>query len=250
MSDKLLDGKKAIITGASRGIGREIALRFAKNGADVAFSYLHSKEKADALTKELERFGVKVLCLRSDASNYEDCKSMVEQVIQELGGVDILVNNAGITRDNLLLRMPEKDWADVLQSNLSSVFNMTQPVVKHMMKKKSGSVINIGSIVGLKGNAGQTNYSASKAGVVGFSKSLALELGSRNVRCNVIAPGFIQTEMTEKLDPSALNKWVEGIPLKRVGQAKEVADTAVFLGSELSSYISGQVINVCGGMVT
>ena len=248
---KLLAGKKALITGASRGIGKEIALLFAQHGADVSFSYLNSQEKAKSFADELGKLGeVSVHFFKSDASDPKDAQHLVDQTLDAFGQIDILVNNAGITRDNLLMRMTRDDWDQVLRSNLDSVFNMTQPVVKYMMKRRSGSIINIGSVVGLKGNAGQTNYSASKSGIVGFSKSLALELGSRNIRCNVIAPGFIETEMTEKLDKKVLENWVQGIPLKRAGLAKEVANTAVFLGSDMSSYISGQVINVCGGMVT
>ena len=251
MEKKLLLGKKALITGASRGIGKQIALLFAQHGADVSFSYLHSKEKAASLAKQLNESGeTKAYFFKSDASSSKESESLVSETLKVLSNIDILVNNAGITRDNLLMRMTRDDWDQVIKSNLDSVFNVTQPVIKHMIKQRKGSVINIGSVVGLKGNAGQTNYSASKSGIIGFSKSLALEVGSRNIRCNVIAPGFIQTEMTNKLDQKALEKWTQDIPLKRVGSPEEVANAAVFLGSDLSSYISGQVLNVCGGMVT
>ncbi|NND94925.1 MAG: 3-oxoacyl-[acyl-carrier-protein] reductase [Flavobacteriales bacterium] len=246
----LLQGKTAIITGASRGIGKAIAERFVKEGAKVAFTYLSSEEKAKALTEELSKDGGEVQGFRSDASDYEDSLKLVDDVLQRFGSIDIVVNNAGITRDNLLMRMGEDDWDAVMQTNLKSIFNMTKAVQRTMLKQRSGSIINMSSVVGVKGNAGQSNYAASKAGIIGFSKSIALELGSRNIRCNAIAPGFIETEMTGQLDEKVVNEWRNSIPLRRGGTPDDVAQLALFLASDMSAYITGQVINVDGGMLT
>ena len=246
----LLEGKNVIITGASRGIGRGVATVFAKNGANIAFTYLSSTEKAKSLENELIRFGVKAKGYKSDASNFISAQDLSKSVIEDFGSIDVLVNNAGITKDGLLMRMTENDFNLVMQINMNSVFNMTKAVIKTMMKAKKGSIINMSSVVGVKGNAGQTNYSASKAGIIGFTKSTALELGSRNIRCNAIAPGFIETEMTESLEDDAINNWRNQIPLKRVGDTEDIANVSMFLASDLSSYITGQVINVCGGMLT
>jgi len=247
---KLLAGKTALITGASRGIGRTIALKFAQEGANVAFSDLFYDEQAASLEEELKNLGVKAKGFASNAGSFEDSEKLITNVINEFQTIDILVNNAGITRDNLLLRMTEQDWDMVINVNLKSVFNLTKAVQKIMIKQRAGSIINMSSVVGVKGNAGQSNYSASKAGIIGFTKSVAQELGSRNIRCNAIAPGFIETEMTAKLPEDVKTKWAESIPMKRAGTTNDVANTAVFLASELSSYVNGQVINVCGGMLT
>ena len=246
----LLEGKNVIITGASRGIGRGVATVFAKNGANIAFTYLSSKEKAKSLENELACFGVKAKGYKSDASNFISAQDLSKSVIEDFGSIDVLVNNAGITKDSLLMRMTENDFNLVMQINMNSVFNMTKAVIKPMMKAKKGSIINMSSVVGVKGNAGQTNYSASKAGIIGFTKSTALELGSRNIRCNAIAPGFIETEMTESLEDEAINNWRNQIPLKRGGEPEDIANVSMFLASDLSSYVTGQVINVCGGMLT
>ena len=246
----LLEGKNVIITGASRGIGRGVATVFAKNGANIAFTYLSSTEKAKSLENELTRFGVKAKGYKSDASNFISAQELSKSVIEDFGSIDVLVNNAGITKDSLLMRMTENDFNLVMQINMNSVFNMTKAVIKPMMKAKMGSIINMSSVVGVKGNAGQTNYSASKAGIIGFTKSTALELGSRNIRCNAIAPGFIETEMTESLEDEAINNWRNQIPLKRGGEPEDIANVSMFLASDLSSYVTGQVINVCGGMLT
>ncbi|NTW32014.1 MAG: 3-oxoacyl-[acyl-carrier-protein] reductase [Bacteroidetes bacterium] len=247
---KLLEGKTALITGASRGIGRTIALKYAQEGANVAFSDLFYDERATFLEKELTAFGVKAKAYASDASSFADSEKLITNVLTDFGTIDILVNNAGITRDNLLLRMSESDWDLVIKINLKSVFNLTKAVQRTMIKQKSGSIINMSSVVGVEGNPGQSNYSASKAGIIGFTKSIAQELGSRNIRCNAIAPGFIETEMTSKLPDDVKNKWIQDIPMKRVGTTDDVANVAIFLGSELSGYVNGQVINVCGGMQT
>jgi len=247
---KLLDGKIALVTGASKGIGRAIAREFASQGAQVAFTYLSSVEKGQALVKELKELGVKAIGYRSDASKFEAAENLINQVVSDFGGLDILVNNAGITRDNLLLRMSEEHWDQVIGTNLKSVFNTVKAATRTFMKRRSGSIINITSVVGIKGNAGQANYAASKAGIVGFTKSVALELGSRNIRCNAIAPGFIETEMTDQLDEKTVQAWREAIPLKRGGKPEDVARCAVFLASDQSDYISGQVIQVDGGMLT
>jgi len=246
----LLQDKVAIVTGASKGIGRAIALSFAQAGASVAFTYLSSVEKGLALEAELQALGVKAKGYRSDASDFAAAEQLVTDVLAEFGKIDVLVNNAGITKDNLLMRMSEEQWDDVLRINLKSVFNLTKAATKPMMKAKAGSIINITSVVGVKGNAGQSNYSASKAGIIGFTKSVALELGSRGIRSNALAPGFIETEMTGALDEAQTAEWAKLIPLKRAGQAEEVAQAAVFLASNMSSYITGQTLQVCGGMLT
>ena len=245
----LLEGKVAVITGATRGIGKGIAEVFAKEGAQVAFTYAGSADKAVALEKELSKI-TKVKSYQSDASDFEAAQKLIDEVLEEFGKIDILINNAGITKDNLMLRMSKEDWDSIIKVNLDSVFNVTKAVIKPMMKAKAGSIINMTSVVGIKGNAGQANYAASKAGVIGFTKSIALELGSRNIRCNAIAPGFIETEMTAALDEKTVQGWREGIPLKRGGQPEDVANACVFLASEMSSYITGQVLNVDGGMLT
>lgn len=247
---KLLEGKIALITGASRGIGRGIALKFAEHGAHVAFTYLSSVEKGEALAKELEAYGVKAKGYRSDAADFKAAEELINSVVADFGTVDVLVNNAGITRDTLLMRMTEQQWDEVMNANLKSVFNLTKAVQKPMLKQRKGSIINMSSVVGVKGNAGQANYAASKAGIIGFTKSVALELGSRNIRSNAIAPGFIETEMTAALDPKVVEGWRESIPMKRGGTADDVANATVFLASDMSAYITGQVINVCGGMLT
>ncbi len=247
---KLLDGKTALITGASKGIGRAIAIKYAQEGANVAFTYLSSVEKGEALVAELEAFGVKAKGYRSDASDFAAAGALIESVVTDFGALDILINNAGITRDNLLLRMNEEMWDEIMQVNLKSCFNTVKASARTFMKQKSGSIINMSSVVGVKGNAGQANYAASKAGIIGFSKSIALELGSRGIRCNVVAPGFIETEMTDALDEKVVQGWRDAIPLKRGGQPEDVANACVFLGSEMSAYISGQVIQVDGGLLT
>ena len=247
---KLLKGKTVIITGATRGIGKGVALKLAEQGANIAFTYVSSKEKADAIEQELLLLGVKAKAFKSDASIMSEAESLVKEVNETFGSIDVLVNNAGITKDNLLMRMSEEDFDRVLEVNLKSIFNMTKSVQRTMLKQRSGSIINMTSVVGVKGNAGQSNYAASKAGVIGFTKSIALELGSRNIRCNAIAPGFIETEMTDKLDEKVISEWRNSIPLKRGGTPEDVANVTLFLASELSAYVSGQVINVCGGMLT
>jgi len=247
---KLLEGKTALITGANRGIGYSIAMKFAANGANVAFSDVALNENSDSLIKEAEKFGVRCRGYASDASSFTDSEKLVNDVMCDFQTIDTLVNNAGITRDNLLLRLSETDWDKVININLKSVFNLTKAVQKIMIKQRSGSIINMSSIVGIEGNSGQSNYSASKAGIIGFSKSIAQELGSRNIRCNAIAPGFIQTEMTAKLPQEYIDKWAEDIPMKRAGTPDDVANLALFLASDLSSYITGQVIAVCGGLHT
>jgi 3-oxoacyl-[acyl-carrier protein] reductase len=247
---KLLAGKTALITGASKGIGKAIAIKFASEGANIAFSDLNHDENMSQTEQELLAMGVKAKGYASNAASYEDSENLINQVVEEFGTIDILVNNAGITRDNLLMRMQEKDWDMVLTVNLKSAFNLTKAVQRVMMKQRSGSIINMSSVVGVSGNAGQSNYAASKAGMIGFTKSIAQELGSRNIRCNAIAPGFIETEMTHKLADEVREEWIKSIPLKRSGKPEDVANTAVYLASDLSSYVSGQVINVCGGMNT
>jgi 3-oxoacyl-[acyl-carrier protein] reductase len=247
---KLLQGKNALVTGASKGIGRAIAMRYAEQGANVAFTYLSSVEQGQALEAELASKGVKAKGYRSDASDFAQADKLINDVVAEFGSLDILVNNAGITMDNLLLRMTEEMWDKIMNVNLKSCFNTVKAVAKPMMKQKGGSIINMTSVVGLKGNAGQANYAASKAGIIGFTKSIALELGSRGIRSNAIAPGFIETEMTGKLDEKTVQSWRDAIPLKRGGKPEDVADACVFLGSDLSSYITGQVIQVDGGMLT
>ena len=247
---KLLEGKTAIITGASRGIGSGIARVFAENGSNVAFTYSSSVDSAIKLQDELLKHGIKVKSYKSDASDFNSSQKLITDVISDFGQIDILINNAGITKDNLLMRMGEEDFDKVIEVNLKSVFNMTKAVQRTMLKQRKGSIINMSSVVGVKGNAGQTNYAASKAGIIGFSKSVALELGSRNIRCNVIAPGFIETEMTARLDQSTVDQWRAGIPLKRGGTPNDIANACVFLASDMSSYITGQTIHVDGGMLT
>jgi 3-oxoacyl-[acyl-carrier protein] reductase len=247
---KLLDKKNIIITGGSRGIGRGIALVLAKHGANIAFTYSSSVDSAISLTEEISALNVKCKGYQSNAANFEDSQKLVDQILLDFDNIDVLINNAGITKDNLLMRMTEEDFDKVIDVNLKSVFNMVKAVQRTFLKNKAGSIVNISSIVGVKGNAGQANYAASKAGIIGFSKSIALELGSRNIRSNVIAPGFIQTEMTEKLNQDVVNQWISGIPLKRGGTTEDVANLCLFLSSDLSSFITGQVINVDGGMLT
>lgn len=247
---KLLEGKTAIITGASRGIGRGIALVFAEQGANVAFTYSSSVESANTLENELNCLGIKAKGYQSDASSFDEAQKLADEVLAEFGSIDVLVNNAGITKDNLLMRMSEDDFDKVIEVNLKSVFNMTKAVMRPMLKQRKGSIINMSSVVGVKGNAGQTNYAASKAGIIGFSKSVALELGSRNIRSNVIAPGFIETEMTAKLDEATVKGWRDAIPLKRGGTPEDIANVCVFLASDMSAYVTGQTLNVDGGMLT
>lgn len=247
---KLLQNKTALVTGASKGIGRAIAIRFAEQGANVAFTYLSSVEQGQALEAELAAKGVKAKGYRSDASNFVQADKLINDVVTEFGSLDILVNNAGITMDNLLLRMTEEAWDKIMNVNLKSCFNTVKAACKPMMKQRSGSIINMTSVVGIKGNAGQSNYAASKAGIIGFTKSIALELGSRGIRSNAIAPGFIETEMTAGLDEKTVQSWRDNIPMKRGGKPEDVADACVFLASDMSSYISGQVIQVDGGMLT
>lgn len=246
---KLLEGKVALITGATRGIGKGIAEMYAQQGAKIAFTYAGSVDKAKELEATLSSV-TQIKGYQSDASDFDAAQTLVDEVLNEFGKIDILINNAGITKDNLLLRMSKEDWDMVIRVNLDSVFNLTKAVIKPMMKAKEGSIINMTSVVGISGNAGQANYAASKAGVIGFTKSVALELGSRNIRCNAIAPGFIQTEMTDALDDKAKDKWNEAIPMKKLGQTKDIANACVFLGSEMASYITGQTLNVDGGLLT
>ena len=246
----LLTGKTALVTGGTRGIGRGIVERFVEEGADVAFTYVSSPDKANELAEELAKGGRKVVAIQSDAGDFNAAQAAVDQAVTEFGRLDVLVNNAGITRDQLLMRMSEEDWDNVIATNLKSVFNMTKAVMRTMLKQRSGSIINMSSVVGVKGNAGQSNYAASKAGIIGFTKSVALELGSRNIRSNSIAPGFIETEMTGALDEKVVEEWRQAIPLKRGGTPADVANACVFLGSDLSAYITGQTLHVCGGMLT
>ena len=247
---KLLEGKNALVTGASKGIGRAIAMKYAEQGANVAFTYLSSVEKGQALEEELKKLGVNAKGYRSDASKFDAAQELIDNVVKDFGGLDILVNNAGITQDNLLMRMTEEMWDKVMEVNLKSCFNTVKAACRTFMKQKAGSIINITSVVGIKGNAGQGNYAASKAGIIGFTKSIALELGSRNIRSNAVAPGFIETEMTDQLDEKTVQGWRDAIPLKRGGQPEDVADACVYLGSDMSTYVSGQVIQVDGGMLT
>ncbi|QKG79975.1 3-oxoacyl-[acyl-carrier-protein] reductase [Tenuifilum thalassicum] len=247
---KLLEGKTGLVTGAARGIGRAIALAFAREGANVAFTDIAYDENMKSLEEELSSLGVKAKGYASDAGDFENSQKIVDEIAKDFGRIDILVNNAGITRDTLLMRMTEEQWDLVIKVNLKSVFNLTKAVQKYMLKQKSGSIINMSSVVGVSGNAGQANYAASKAGIIGFTKSVARELGSRNIRCNAIAPGFIITEMTHKLPDEVREDWIKKIPLHRGGTPEDVANVCVFLGSDLSSYVSGQVINVCGAMNT
>ena len=246
----LLKEKIAIITGASRGIGESIARSFIAQGATVAFTYIGSDEKAKELEKSLTAGGGQARGFRSDASKMEDAENLIKEVLEIYGGIDIVVNNAGITDDTLLMRMSEDQWDRVMNVNLKSCFNLTKSVLRTMLKARSGSIINISSVVGVQGNAGQANYAASKAGILGFTKSVALELGSRNIRCNAIAPGFIETEMTAKLDEATVQGWRDAIPLKRGGSPEDVANACIFLASDMSTYVTGQTLNVCGGMIT
>ena len=247
---KLLENKVALITGGGRGIGRSICESFAENGCNVAFTYNSSKEAAENLVEELKKYDVKVKSYKSDASDHDKSVELIDNVISDFERIDVLVNNAGITKDNLLMRMSPSDFKDVVNVNLGSVFNLTKSSIRIFLKQKEGSIINISSIVGVKGNAGQSNDAASKAGIIGFSKSIALELGSRNIRCNVVAPGFIETDMTDSLSDDVLEKWKESIPLKRSGKPNDVGNACVFLASDLSSYITGQVLQVDGGLLT
>ncbi|PST82465.1 3-oxoacyl-[acyl-carrier-protein] reductase [Pedobacter yulinensis] len=246
---KLLEGKTALVTGASKGIGRKIAEVFAAHGANVAFTYLSSVEKGQALETELQTFGTKIKGYRSDASKFAEAEQLISDVVAEFGTLDVVVNNAGITKDGLLMRMTEENWDEVIDVNLKSVFNVTKAASKIMMKNRKGVFINLSSVVGVQGNAGQANYAASKAGIIGFTKSVAKELGSRNIRSNVVAPGFIRTEMTDVLDPKVVEGWEANIPLKRAGQPEDVANVCVFLASDMSAYVTGQVLPVCGGML-
>lgn len=247
---KLLEGKNVIITGASRGIGTGIAKIFANHGANVAFTFSSSEGPAAELAKELTSMGVKAKAYKSNAADFKECETLIASVLEDFGGIDVLINNAGITKDNLLMRMSEEDFDAVIEINLKSVFNMTKAVQRTLLKQRHGSIINMSSVVGVKGNAGQTNYAASKAGIIGFTKSVALELGSRNIRCNAIAPGFIETEMTGKLDEKTVQSWRDAIPLKRGGSPEDVANACLFLASDLSAYVTGQVLHVDGGMLT
>ena len=247
---KLLEGQTVIITGASRGIGKGIAEVFAQQGANIAFTYRSSEEKAKQLEKELSANGCKAKGYKSDASDFDAAQQLASDILEEFGSIDVLVNNAGITKDGLLMRMSEEDYDKVMDVNMKSVFNMTKAVLRPMLKHRKGSIINMSSVVGVKGNAGQANYSASKAAINGFTKSTALELGSRNIRCNSIAPGFIETEMTEALGEEQINEWRNSIPLKRGGSTDDIANATLFLASDMSAYVTGQVLNVCGGMLT
>ena len=247
---KLLEGRTIIITGASRGIGKGIAEVFASHGANIAFTYHSSDKKAKALEEKLSVDGCKVKAYKSDASDFDAAQKLAADVMEEFGRIDVLVNNAGITKDNLLMRMSEEDFDNVMKVNMKSVFNLTKAVMQPMLKQRKGSIINMSSVVGVKGNSGQANYAASKAAIIGFTKSIALELGSRNIRCNAISPGFIETEMTEALGEQQVQEWRNQIPLKRGGNPEDIANTALFLASDMSSYITGQVLNVCGGMLT
>jgi 3-oxoacyl-[acyl-carrier protein] reductase len=246
---KLLEGKVAIVTGASRGIGEAVALKLAEHGASIAFTYVSSDEKAKALEEKLQGFGVKAKAYKSNAGVFAECEAMVNDAIKEFGVIDVCVNNAGISKDNLLLRMTPEQWDDVMTTNLKSVFNMTKQIIKPMMKARKGSIINMSSIIGVRGNAGQSSYAASKAGIIGFTKSMAHELGSRNIRCNAIAPGFVETDMTHYLkEGEASTAFLQKIPLGRFAKAEEIADTALYLASDMSAYVTGQVISVCGGL--
>ncbi|MDA7810577.1 3-oxoacyl-[acyl-carrier-protein] reductase [Flavobacteriaceae bacterium] len=246
----LLKGKTIIVTGASRGIGKGIALTLAKNGANIAFTFSQSNDSANKLVEEIQSLGVICKAYQSNAANFNESQLLIENILKDFNSFDVLINNVGITKDNLLMRMSEEDFDKVIEVNLKSVFNMVKACQRVFLKKRSGSIINISSIVGVKGNAGQSNYAASKAGIIGFSKSIALELGSRNIRSNVVAPGFIETEMTNELSDEIVQKWIEGIPLKRGGKPEDVANLCLFLSSDLSTFITGQVINVDGGMLT
>jgi 3-oxoacyl-[acyl-carrier protein] reductase len=247
---KLLEGKNVLITGGSRGIGKSIVQLLFDNGANVGFTFSSSESAANEIANNLNCSSQKCIAYKSDASKLDQCDKLIESYLNDFETIDVLINNAGITKDNLLMRMQEDDFDTVIKVNLKSVFNMTKAVQRTMLKQRYGSIINMSSVVGVKGNAGQTNYAASKAGIIGFSKSVALELGSRNIRCNVIAPGFIETEMTEKLDENVVNEWRKGIPLKRGGTPLDIANACLWLASDMSSYVTGQVINIDGGMLT
>lgn len=247
---KLLEGKVVLITGASRGIGKAIAEKCAEHGANVAFTFASSAEKAKVLENELKKSGIQARGFQSDAADFEAAQELVNEVVKEFGTIDVLINNAGITRDGLLMRMTEEQWDEVIRVNLKSVFNLTKAAMRTMLKARSGSIINMSSVVGVKGNGGQANYAASKSGILGFTKSVALEIGSRNVRCNAVAPGFIETEMTGALDDAMVQQWRDAIPLKRGGNPEDVANLCIFLASDMSAYITGQTINVDGGMLT
>lgn len=247
---KILEGKTALITGGNRGIGKAIAVEFARQGAEVAFTYLSEGNSYAETLKEIESLGGKAKAYRSNAADFKSAEELINTVINDFGKIDVVVNNAGITRDGLLMRMSENDWDSVINTNLKSVFNITKAIIKPMMKQRFGSIINMSSVVGVEGNAGQSNYAASKAGIIGFTKSIAQEIGSRNIRSNVLAPGFIETDMTAALDPAVKEGWIKDIPLNRIGTPQDVANVAVFLASDLSSYVNGQVIPVCGGMIT
>ena len=242
---KLLENKVTLITGATRGIGKGIAMKFAQQGSSVAFTYVSSESKAVELEEELKKFGVE-----ANAGNFQEAQELVDAIINDFGQLDVLINNAGITKDGLLMRMSEDNWDDVIDINLKSVFNLTKASLRNFLKQKNGSIINMSSIVGVQGNAGQSNYAASKSGIIGFTKSVAQELGSRNIRCNAIAPGFIETEMTGALGEDVVNTWIQNIPLKRAGKPEDVANCCLFLASDMGAYVSGQVISVCGGMLT
>jgi 3-oxoacyl-[acyl-carrier protein] reductase len=247
---KLMEGKVALITGATRGIGKGVALKLAEQGADVAFTFMSSMEKAKVVEDELTALGVRAKGYRSDAADYGAAEQLIGDVVKDFGRIDAVVNNAGITRDGLLMRMSEENWDEVMNTNLKSVFNITKSVQPIFLKQRSGSIINMSSIVGVRGNAGQSNYAASKAGIIGFTKSIAQELGSRNIRCNAIAPGFIETEMTGELGEEVMKEWLKSIPLKRPGSTEDVANAVLFLASDLSTYVSGQTLSVCGAMMT
>jgi len=247
---KLMEGKVALVTGATRGIGKGVALKLAEQGANIAFTYRSAAEKAKAVESELESLGVKAKGYQSNAADYAQTEEMIQAVVAEFERIDAVVNNAGITRDGLLMRMSEENWDDVIDTNLKSVFNVTKAVQRTLLKQRSGSIINMSSIVGVKGNAGQSNYAASKAGIIGFTKSIAQELGSRNIRCNAIAPGFIETEMTGELGEDAMEAWLKNIPLNRPGTTEDVANAVLYLASDLSTYVSGQTLSVCGAMLT
>jgi len=247
---KLLEGKVAVITGATRGIGKGVAEVFAKNGADIAFTYVSSDEKAKEVEENLKSYGVKAKAYKFNVADYSAAEEFIADVVEEFGQIDTIVNNAGITRDGLLMRMSEENWDDVMNINLKSVFNITKCALKTLLKQRFGSIINMSSVVGIEGNGGQSNYAASKAGVIGFTKSIAQEIGSRNIRCNAICPGFIETEMTADLDPEVMKGWIDDIPMKRAGTPEDVANAALFLASDLSNYVNGQTLNVCGGIQT
>jgi len=247
---KLVEGKVALVTGGSRGIGKGVALKLAEAGAKVAFTYMSSAEKAKIVEDELKALGQDAKGYQSDAADYSAAEKLIADILNDFGQIDVVVNNAGITRDNLLMRMSEEQWDEIMQTNLKSVFNITKHVQRSMLKQRSGSIINMSSVVGVNGNAGQSNYAASKAGIIGFTKSIAKELGSRNIRCNAIAPGFIATEMTGELGEEVMQEWLKAVPLNRPGSPEDVANAVLFLASDLSAYVSGQTLNVCGGMLT